>query len=183
MGQSVGVSFSCSKDELGDLSICWECIEVIDYLLYKRGVSARAKRVYLMKQVVLLFTLSQMFFLPVMAHHSFNAEFDRDTPVLLTGVLTGIEWQNPHIWYYIDVTDEDGNVENWGISGGSPGMLMRRGIYKSVLEIGMTISVEGFRARDGSNNAGGRRVTHSDGSDVFTAGPAAGRSIGAMPGL
>jgi hypothetical protein len=114
-----------------------------------------------MKQVVLLFTLSQMFFLPVMAHHSFNAEFDRDTPVLLTGVLTGIEWQNPHIWYYIDVTDEEGNVENWG----------------------MTISVEGFRARDGSNNAGGRRVTHSDGSDVFTAGPAAGRSIGAMPGL
>ena len=136
-----------------------------------------------MKQIVLFSTLSQMFLLPVMAHHSFNAEFDRDTPVLLTGVLTGVEWQNPHIWYYIDVTDEDGNVENWGISGGSPGMLMRRGIYKSVLEIGMAISVEGFRARDGSNNAGGRRVTHPDGSDVFTAGPEAGRSIGAMPGL
>lgn len=136
-----------------------------------------------MKQIVLFFALSQIFLLPVMAHHSFNAEFDQDTPVLLTGMLTRIEWQNPHIWYYIDVTDEDGNVENWAISGGSPGQLMRRGIYKSVLEIGMTISVEGFKARDGSNNAGGRRVTLPDGSDVFTAGPEAGRSIGVMPGL
>ena len=119
-----------------------------------------------------LFVLST--FLPVasvIAHHSFIAQFDLEAPVSLTGVVTRVEWQSPHIWFYIDVTDEDGNVEEWGISGGSPGQLMRRGIYKSVLEIGMTLSVEGFQARDGSTNAGGRSVTLPDGSNVFTAGP------------
>lgn len=124
-----------------------------------------------MKRLALLAVAALLSAAPLIAHHSFIAQFDTDAPVSLTGVVTRVEWQSPHIWFYIDVTDEDGNVQEWGVSGGSPGQLMRRGIYKSVLEIGMTLSVEGFQARDGSNNAGGRRVTLPDGSNVFTAGP------------
>lgn len=126
-----------------------------------------------MKRLALIVLSVLLPFAAAIAHHSFIAQFDTEAPVSLTGVVTRVEWQSPHIWFYIDVTDGDGNVEEWGISGGSPGQLMRRGIYKSVLEIGMTLSVEGFQARDGSNNAGGRRVTLPDGSNVFTAGPEA----------
>ena len=107
---------------------------------------------------------------PAMAHHSFVAEYDIEQPVSLTGTITRVEWQNPHIWFFFDVTTDDGTVVNWACSGGAPGQLMRRGIYKSVLPIGLTIQVEGFRARDGSNNAGCRRVTLPDGTNVFTAG-------------
>ena len=102
-----------------------------------------------------------------MAHHSINAEYDLEVPVSLDGVITRVEWQSPHIWYYIDVVNEQGDTEEWAISGGSPNMLMRRGVYKRALEIGMSITVKGFQARDGSNNAAGRQVTRSDGSNVF----------------
>lgn len=104
----------------------------------------------------------------VMAHHSINAEYDLEVPVSLDGVITRVEWQSPHIWYYIDVVNEQGDTEEWAISGGSPNMLMRRGVYKAALEIGMSITVNGFQARDGSNNAAGRQVTRSDGSNVFS---------------
>jgi len=104
------------------------------------------------------------------AHHSFVAEFDDTKPVKLTGVVTKVEWQNPHVWFYADVKDSSGKVSNWGFSGGAPGQLMRRGITKSVIQKGMTIMVDGYRARDGSNNASGGRVTFPDGKSVFTAG-------------
>jgi hypothetical protein len=104
------------------------------------------------------------------AHHSFSAEFDSTKPVKMTGVVTKVEWQNPHIWFYVDVKDDKGNVTNWGFSGGAPGQLMRRGITKKVIEPGATITVEGFRSKDGSNNANGARVTFPDGRQVFTAG-------------
>ena len=104
------------------------------------------------------------------AHHSFAAEFDDKKPVKMTGVVTKVEWQNPHIWFYVDVKGDDGKVTNWGFSGGAPGQLMRRGIAKKVIQEGMTITVEGFRSKDGSNNANGARVTFPDGRSVFTAG-------------
>ena len=110
-------------------------------------------------------------FLPIglaMAHHSINAEYDLEVPVSLDGVITRVEWQRPHIWYYIDVVNAQGDTEEWAISGGSPNMLMRGGVYKSALEIGMSITVNGFQARDGSNNAAGRQVTRSDGTNVFS---------------
>jgi hypothetical protein len=105
------------------------------------------------------------------AHHSVVAEYDVDKPVSIKGTIKRVEWQNPHIWYYIDVKADNGTVAEWGVSGGAPGQLMRRGIYKDVLKIGELVSVEGFQARDGSKNMTGRRVTFSDGRDVFTAGP------------
>jgi len=112
---------------------------------------------------LLLITVNSAF-----GHHSFEAEFDRDKPVSLTGTVSKVEWSNPHIWYYIDVKDEHGKVTTWGFSGGPPGMLLRRGITKETLKIGDVISVEGFRAKDGSNNGAGGNVRFADGRQVFT---------------
>ena len=106
-----------------------------------------------------------------LAHHSVVAEYDLDKPISISGTIKRVEWQNPHIWYYLDVKEKDGSLSEWGVSGGAPGQLMRRGITKDVLKIGTVVSVEGFLARDGSKNMTGRRVTFADGSDVFTAGP------------
>jgi hypothetical protein len=106
---------------------------------------------------------------PAVAHHSFAAEYDNAQPVKVTGTLTKVEWTNPHIWFFLDVKDSSGTVSNWGFSGGPPGVLQRRGIGKDRLKVGDVIVVEGFRARDGSNNASGGTVTFPDGRRVFTA--------------
>ena len=106
---------------------------------------------------------------PALAHHSSIAEYDPTQPVKVTGTVTRVEWKNPHIWFYVDVKDDQGRVTNWGFSAGPPGVLQRRGIPRNAMKIGDVVVVEGFRARDGSNNASGGRVTFSDGRSVFTA--------------
>jgi hypothetical protein len=103
------------------------------------------------------------------AHHSFAAEYDGTKPVKVSGVVTKVEWTNPHIWFYVDVKDDQGRVTSWGFSGGPPGVLQRRGISRNSMKTGDLVVVEGFRARDGSNNASGGRVTFPDGRSVFTA--------------
>jgi hypothetical protein len=105
--------------------------------------------------------------LPLLAHHSFSAEYDETKPVSITGIVKKVEWQNPHIWFYVDVKDTNGKITTWGFSGGPPGMLQRRGITRDVLKVGDTIKVTGFRAKDGSNNASGGNVTFADGRQVF----------------
>lgn len=103
------------------------------------------------------------------AHHSFRAVFDESNPVSLSGTITRVEWMNPHIWFYLAVTEPSGEVTEWGFSSAPPGVLMRRGITKDVLKVGAEVHVEGYRARDGSNNASGGSVTFADGRNVFTA--------------
>ena len=106
---------------------------------------------------------------PLLAHHSFSAEFDDKQPLKLIGKLVKVEWMNPHIWFYVEVKNPDGTTTTWALSGGAPGQLQRRGVTKSLLVIGSTVNVEGFRAKDGSTNGFGSRVTYPDGRNVFTA--------------
>jgi hypothetical protein len=101
------------------------------------------------------------------AHHSEAAEYDATKPVKVTGTLSKVEWANPHVWFYVDVS-EDGKVTTWGFSTQPPGALMRRGITKDALKIGAVVNVEGIRARDGSNNGSMRRMTFADGTQVLT---------------
>ena len=112
---------------------------------------------------------------PVFGHHSETAEYDSTKPVKVTGTIKKVEWQNPHVWFYVDVKDEDGKITTWGFSGAPPGALMRRGITKEALTLGAVVNVQGSRARDGSNNASGRVVTFADGRNVFTATSEGGR--------
>ena len=107
---------------------------------------------------------------PILAHHSEAAEYDPTKPIKVTGTLKTVEWKNPHVWFYVDVKNDSGKITTWGFSTSPPGMLMRRGITKDVFKIGAVVNVEGARARDGSNNATGRRVTFADGRNVMTAG-------------
>jgi hypothetical protein len=102
-----------------------------------------------------------------LAHHAYTAEFDTTKPVKVTGVVTKLEWSNPHIWIYLDVKDDQGNVTNWGFSASPPGMLLRRGITKNSLKIGDVLTISGHRAKDGSNNASGNIVTMADGRETL----------------
>ncbi len=104
---------------------------------------------------------------PVVAHHAFAAEFDANTPLSLEGTVTKMEWINPHAWIHIDVTTDDGTVEQWMIEGGTPNTLFRRGFTKNSLMPGTDIVVDGYRAKDGSNKANGRNLTLPDGTLLF----------------
>ena len=101
------------------------------------------------------------------AHHASAAEFDGSKPVTLTGTITKVEWVNPHAWIPIDVTGPDGQVVTWKVEGGSPNVLVRRGLDRTVLLPGTVIVVEGARARDGTPRVNGRRITLADGRMLF----------------
>lgn len=105
---------------------------------------------------------------PVAAHHSFAAQYDRTKPVTLKGTVTKLEWMNPHIYFYLDVTDASGQVVHWAIEGGAPNQLYRQGWRKDSLKPGDLVTVDGFLARDGSKLANMSTVTMPDGRRVLS---------------
>lgn len=105
-----------------------------------------------------------------LAHHSFAAQYDNSKPVNMTGVLTKLEWTNPHVYIYVDVTDaRTKKVTNWAFEMGPPHMLQKSGWKRNSLKIGEVLVLDGWLARDGSNSANARRVTRKSTGEVMGA--------------
>jgi hypothetical protein len=107
---------------------------------------------------------------PVRAHHSFAAEYDSKELLTLTGVITKVEWTNPHIYIHLDVKDASGKVTSWALEGYPPNTLKRTGFTKNALKEGETVTITAYKAKDATNTGAGREITFSDGSKKF-AGP------------
>ena len=111
---------------------------------------------------------------PTRAHHSFAAEFDAAQPITVKGTVARIDLVNPHAWLYVEVKKADGSVERWNVEMGSPNSLIRRGVSKQSVPIGAEVTVEGYRAKDGSPTMNGRTVTLADGRSLFTGSAGSG---------
>jgi Family of unknown function (DUF6152) len=97
---------------------------------------------------------------PLLAHHSFSAEYDATKPVQMEGTVTKVEWMNPHVYFYIDVKNEAaGKIVNWACEMGSPNALQRQGWTRNTIQIGMKVAFEGTLAKDGSPKTNARNVT------------------------
>jgi len=122
--------------------------------------------------------------IPLAAHHSFGLEYDATKPITLTGVVTKVEWTNPHSYLLIDVKGDKGNVANWKFEGYGPGVLYRTGWKRDVsIKPGDTVTVSGWRARDGTNWAHSRQVTLANGQKLFFGPPSGTGDGGSAPAV
>ena len=124
----------------------------------------------------MIFSTMKSLMLVFLLHHSFAAEFDAAKPVELKGIVTRLDWVNPHAWIYIDVKDEKGTVTSWGCELGSPNLLTRNGWTRESLKAGDSIVVTGSQAKDGSHIANARTVRLADGKRIFNAGSSGDQS-------
>src|SRR5688572_348671 len=104
---------------------------------------------------------------PSVAHHSFSAMFDGSKPLEVSGVVTRLEWKNPHVYFYVDVKGQDGKIINWACETNGPGGLIRQGWKRDSLKEGDRVTVNGYPAKDGSKTMDARRVTLADGRRIF----------------
>jgi hypothetical protein len=122
--------------------------------------------------------------IPLLAHHSFGAEYDANKPITITGVVTKVEWTNPHSYFYLDVKDDQGNVASWKFEGYPPGVLYRTGWKRQVtIKPGDTVKVFGWQARDGTHWGHSREVTFADGKKLYFGPPAGTGDGGATPAV
>ncbi|HXP85995.1 MAG TPA: DUF6152 family protein [Bryobacteraceae bacterium] len=105
--------------------------------------------------------------IPLAAHHSFAAEYDREKPIKLSGTVTRFDLTNPHSWIYLEAKGPDGNVSTWGFETASLLALYRRGFKKDTLKAGMQITIEGFLAKDGTHTGNGQKLTLPDGKEII----------------
>ena len=115
---------------------------------------------------VLAFASALLSASPVAAHHGFSVEFDDSKPVTLTGVVTRMEFMNPHIYFYLDVKDANGKVVNWAFEGSPPNILYRQGWRKDTVKPGDVVTAKGFRARDGAHLVACSKITFQDGREL-----------------
>jgi hypothetical protein len=112
------------------------------------------------------------------AHHSFAAEYDVNQPITLSGKVARIDLISPHAWLYLDVTNADGTVTRWNIEMGAPNSLIRRGINKNTVPVGAEVTVDGYRAKDGSNTVNGSSIKLADGRALFSGSSGPGAPAG-----
>jgi hypothetical protein len=110
----------------------------------------------------------------VSAHHSFATEYDANQPITLAGTVARIDLVSPHAWLYLDVTGADGAVTRWNVEMGAPNSLIRRGINKNTVPVGAEVTVDGYRARDGSNTVNSSSIKLPDGRALFSGSPGTG---------
>lgn len=127
-----------------------------------------------MKRSITGIILAAAMTLPLAAHHSFDAEYDRNKQREFEGVVTKVEWMNPHARFYLDVKEPDGRIVNWEFELGSPNGLMRAGWKRDSLKVGDHVKCTGNLAKDGSNLANARNITLADGRRVLTGSSADG---------
>jgi hypothetical protein len=124
-------------------------------------------------QALLVLALSACV-LPMEAHHSFSAEYDASKAVRITGLISKVEWTNPHSYIYLDVKDDHGNFVTWTCEGGAPNALSRRGFRKNDIKLGDTVTIDGYGAKDGSHLMDARRITLTDGRSFYSGSPGDG---------
>jgi hypothetical protein len=124
---------------------------------------------------------SLLFAAPVPPHHAFAAAYDESKPINLEGTVTNVELVNPHSWIWMDVTDADGSVTNWGMEGGPPLNLIRNGVTKNTLPIGSEIRIFGYQAKSGESKGVGVFFEYLDGRKIFMGGSAPGADGNPVP--